>query len=67
MDKCKADKSAGIKNRPNFVRKSGVTDYSTKGPYTFSPKYSKQKVTLVELEGEIVLLFLSLILIIVQF
>ena len=62
-----ADRLTSIKNRPNFIRKSSVTNYSAKRPYTFSPKYGRQRVTLEELEGEIVLLLSGLILVIVRF
>ena len=31
----RVDRLTSIKNRPNFIRKSSVMNYSTKGPYTF--------------------------------
>ena len=35
MDESRADRLTGIKNWPNFIRKSSVTNYSAKRPYTF--------------------------------
>ena len=34
----RAGRLTSIKNRPNYISKSSVMNYSTKGPYTFFKK-----------------------------